>query len=76
VRHSTVGEVARQITSRTGTAVPPHLITCLFYKRLLDDEQCPIVGRCRLIPPSYVPTIELVLRARGILPPVEATPCR
>ena len=75
MRDLTVGEAARQIADRTGTPVPPHVISYLFYKRHLDDKQCPVVTRCRLIPPSYIPCIEAALRARGMLPPVEATPC-
>ena len=39
----------------------------LFYKRYLDDDRCPVVGRFRLIPEEYLPTIERVLRERGLL---------
>jgi hypothetical protein len=76
VRDLTVGECARQIGDNAGTSVPPHVISSLFYKRVLDGELCPVVSRCRRIPPSYVATIESVLRTRGLLPPAEATPCQ
>ena len=69
----TVSEVAREITERTGTTVVPQTIANLFYQRKLDDRRCPVVGRVRLIPEKYVPTIEAVLRAHGFLPAEQET---
>lgn len=63
----TVSETARYLSRRTGETVSPQAISNLFYKRRLDDDRCPIVGRFRLIPADYVPTIERVLRERGLL---------
>ncbi len=67
MRSLTVSETARQLSRQTGKTVSPQAISNLFYKRRLDDERCPIVGRFRLIPADYVPTIERVLRERGLL---------
>ena len=72
--HVTVGMAARIIERRTGNSVPPHLITNLFYKRYLDQQVCPLVGRFRLIPENYIPEIERVLRERGILLPSASVP--
>jgi len=63
----TVSEAARHISRETGSSVAPHVISTLFYKRRLDDERCPIVGRVRLIPEDYIPAIEGVLRTQGFL---------
>lgn len=73
----TVSEVARDISRRTGATVPPHVISNLFYRRQLEDSRCPIVGRFRLIPADYIPTIEAVLCHLGIIYPPEGTsePC-
>jgi hypothetical protein len=68
MRSLTVSEVARHISRETGRTVPPHAISTLFYKRQLDDERCPVVGRCRMIPEDYIPTIEGMLREQGLLP--------
>lgn len=67
MQHLTVSEVARQVSRDTGTTVAPHVITNLFYRRYLDDEKCPVVGRVRLIPSDYVPVIVAELRARGLV---------
>ena len=68
MKQFTVSEAARELSRQTGVTIPPHVITNLFYKRLLDDETSPIVGRMRLIPDSYIPIIEKVLRDRGFIP--------
>jgi hypothetical protein len=60
MQFSTVGEVATQL------GVRPAQISQLFYERKLSGEQCPIVGGRRIIPPDYVPVIEMVLRRKGI----------
>ena len=59
--HFTVSEVARHFGIR------PRVISDLFYSRTLDDLVCPIVGGRRIIPHTYIPTIENVLRERGIV---------
>jgi hypothetical protein len=56
-----VSEVARPF------GVPPRTISDLFYARALSDAVCPIVNGHRLIPETYIPEIERVLRERGIL---------
>ena len=56
-----VSQLARQFD------IPPRKISDLFYARVLDDAACPIIERVRMIPKSYVPEIERVLRERGIL---------
>ena len=57
----TVSEAARQIGAR------PRDITDLFYRRLLRDDLCPIVGDRRLIPQDYLPQIAAALRRKGRL---------
>ena len=70
----TVSQVARKIAERTGHAVSPQQISDLFYKRILDDGRCPIVGRSRLIPAGYVSVIERVLAQRDLLPASKSSP--
>ena len=67
MQHFTVSQTARLLTRSTGETVSPQTVSDLFYKRYRDDDRCPIVGRCRLIPDDYLPTIERVLRQRGCL---------
>ena len=64
---------SREIQRRTGAAVPPYVISNLFYKRKLDPERCRMVERIRLIPPEYLAEIEAVLRLRGLLPTASRT---
>jgi hypothetical protein len=59
----TVSQVARQIESNTGLIIPPQRISNLFYRRILDGNRCPIVGRFRLIPVDYVPEVERALNS-------------
>lgn len=47
--------------------IPPRRISDLFYARKLSEDRCPIVANRRVIPGAYVPTIETVLRERGVL---------
>jgi hypothetical protein len=63
----TVSEAARQLTDRCGAVISPKVITELFYRRVLDDAACPIVGGRRLIPGDYVRVIERALRSRGYI---------
>lgn len=51
----TISEVADQLD------VPPRVISDLFYQRKLDIRTCPIVGRSRIIPASYLPKIREAL---------------
>ncbi len=55
-------QVARQF------GVRPRDISDLFYRRRLSDKRCPVVAGVRLIPASYLPTIERVLRELRRLP--------
>jgi len=54
-----VSEVARKIGAR------PRDISDLFYRRELGDEKAPIVGGRRMISPSFLPVVEMVLRRNG-----------
>jgi hypothetical protein len=63
----TVSEIARRY------GILPRLISDLFYSRLLDDSRCPIVAGRRLVPEDYLPTIEAVLRDRGLIEQEAAT---
>ena len=56
-----VSDLARKLNCR------PRDISDAFYDRVLNDSACPVVGRRRLIPMDYVPTIRKVLRSRGAL---------
>jgi hypothetical protein len=47
--------------------LPPHVLSNLFYRRVLDDAICPVAGGRRVIPNDYVPVIERVLRERGLI---------
>ena len=58
-------ELSKLFREITGQTVYPHEISNLFYKRHLDDDRCPVVGRCRLIPDNYVSEILRVLIDRG-----------
>jgi hypothetical protein len=64
----TVSDVARALSQELGVAVGPRDISDLFYKRLLRDDLCPIVGGRRLIPRGYLPEILETLRSRGAIP--------
>jgi hypothetical protein len=58
----TVSEAARRIPGAR-----PRDISQAFYDRLLRDDIAPLVGGRRLIPESYLPVIEMVLRRAGKL---------
>ena len=60
--HFTVSQAARQLSQKLGRTVAPQTISNLFYRRQLDDNRCPVVGRIRLIPSDYLSTIELALQ--------------
>jgi hypothetical protein len=64
----TVSDVARALSQELGVDVGPRDLSELFYRRLLSDDLCPIVGGRRLISRSYLPEILDVLRARGSIP--------
>ncbi len=54
-----VSEIARRLGAN------PRKISDLFYQRELRDDLCPIVAGRRLIPESYMPEVEAVLRRLG-----------
>jgi len=56
-----VGEVSRRIGAR------PQDVTTAFYRGLLRDDLCPLVGGRRLIPESYVDLIAMALKRAGKL---------
>lgn len=60
--HETVSGVARKLGAN------PRDISDLFYRRLLRDDLCPIIGGRRLIPPDYIDTIAAALRREHKLP--------
>ena len=55
-----VGDIAKRL------GVRPTQITDLFYKGRIRDDECPIVGGVRLIPPKYIDVIAMKLRRQGI----------
>lgn len=63
----TVSEAARVLGAKHGIVIAPKILTDLFYRRDLDDSDCPIVGGRRLIPADYMAVLESVLRRRGYL---------
>jgi hypothetical protein len=65
--HLIVSEAARTLTAQLGEVVRPRAISELFYRRLLEDSRCPIVGGRRLIPPDYLPTIADALKGQGLI---------
>ena len=62
-----VSEAARTLSYQLGEVVRPRDITELFYRRVLDDGRCPIVGGRRLIPRDFLPAIVVALRGRGLI---------
>lgn len=56
-----VGQAARQIGAL------PRAITDAFYAGLLREDICPIMAGRRMIPPDYLPAIEMVLKRLGKL---------
>ena len=64
----TVSDVARALSEELGVDVGPRDLSDLFYKRLLRNDLCPVVGGRRLIPSGYVAEILTILRARGVVP--------
>lgn len=66
-----ISEVTRRIEEKTGQALSPQAISSLFYRRRLDTERCPVIGRARVIPEDYVPAVEnavACMRKRGVSP--------
>ena len=47
--------------------VAPRKISDLFYSRTLADDVCPIISGRRVVPQSYIPEVERVLRERGLI---------
>jgi len=58
---TTISQLARK------HGIPPCKISDLFYRRILSDAICPIVSGRRVIPVDYVPTLEEILRERGLI---------
>ena len=63
----TIGAVVQTIAERRGVDIPPQRLSDLFYRRKLNANRCPVVGGVRRIPAEYLPVIEAVLEARGVL---------
>jgi hypothetical protein len=63
----TIGAVVQTIAERRGVDIPPQRLSGLFYRRKLNANRCPVVGGVRRIPAEYLPVIEAVLEARGVL---------
>ena len=59
--HFMVSSLARRY------GIKPRTISDLFYSRKLSDQACPIVDGRRIIPESYLPELEAVLREHGLL---------
>jgi hypothetical protein len=53
---------ARELGDEFGQVVRPHDISDLFYKRLLEDRQYPILGGRRLIRRDYLPAFVVALQ--------------
>ncbi len=64
----TVGEIAREVSDRTGVAIRPRDITDLFYSLQIPGVRCPIIGGRRLIPRDVIPVIMAALSRRGRIP--------
>ena len=60
-------QVEQTIAERRGVDIPPQRLSDLFYRRKLNANRCPVVGGVRRIPAEYLPVIEAVLEARGVL---------
>lgn len=60
----TVSDAARELSAKLGETIRPRDISTLFYLRELRDDLCPIVGGRRLIPRSYLPSIESAIQRR------------
>jgi hypothetical protein len=63
----TVSDAARELSDELGHVVRPRDISDLFYRRLLEDRHCPILGGRRLIPRDYLPAIVVALQGRGLI---------
>lgn len=59
--HLNVSEAARRLGAK------PRDISDLYYKRVLRDDICPVVGGRRQIPETYLDIIAMELRRRGLL---------
>ncbi len=57
-----VGQVADEL------GIAPNEISSLFYLRVLNADQCPVVSGRRLIPSEYIVSIKAELSRRGKLP--------
>ena len=66
--HITLSQLARQWEIR------PNVLTYLVWTGEIDRERCPLLGRVRWIPLSYVPTIRKMLVTKGKLPAKSPAP--
>jgi hypothetical protein len=60
MRSLSVSDVARRL------GVTPRRISDLFYRRVLDDDACPIIAGRRLIPENYLGAVRAALRTPAI----------
>jgi hypothetical protein len=63
----TVSDVARELSDQFKEVIQPRVITDLFYKRLLDDNRCQVLGGRRLIPRDYLAEIRRILTEKGLI---------
>lgn len=62
-----VSEVAKEISAEYGARVRPRAISDLLYSGQLRDDLCPLMGRVRAIPKTYVPNVAAALKRAGKL---------
>ena len=63
--HVFISEASEELTAMLGSEVRPSYLTHLFYRGLLGDDRCPVVGGRRVIPRDYLPVIASFLRDRA-----------
>jgi len=61
--HITLSQLARR------WEIKPTILSNLLWMREIDGDRCPLLGRVRWIPLSYVPAIWKLLVAKGNLQP-------
>jgi RNA polymerase sigma factor (sigma-70 family) len=57
-----ISQAAKELESTLGQSVPPHLISGLFFRKLLDEKTGPMIAGRRVILPSALPLIASKLR--------------
>jgi hypothetical protein len=48
--------------------IKPKVLSDLLWRREIDPDRCPLIGRTRAIPVDYLPDIRRVLVEKGKLP--------